>query len=121
MPVSAYDIGGNYKEQVLGAHHALTRAGYPAHIVHERLHSPRQSRDLHGQGGDLSGQGCQLGRRVLLGFGQRCHAGFGALLGFGQCRFGCPIRGHRLCRQVPPAGARGRSMGPCRRRDHALH
>ncbi|MBI1915933.1 MAG: hypothetical protein HYS12_14540 [Planctomycetes bacterium] len=37
VPVSAYDLGGNYKEQVLGAHHALTRAGYAAHIIHERL------------------------------------------------------------------------------------
>ena len=37
VEVNAYNIGGNYKEQVLGAHQALVRAGYPAHILHERL------------------------------------------------------------------------------------
>lgn len=35
--VNAYDIGGNYKEQVLDAHQAINRAGYPAHILHERI------------------------------------------------------------------------------------
>jgi hypothetical protein len=34
--VDAYSVGGNYREQVLAAHGALGRAGYPAHIVHER-------------------------------------------------------------------------------------
>jgi hypothetical protein len=37
MEVNAYNVGGNYKDQVLGVHQALTRAGYPAHILHERL------------------------------------------------------------------------------------
>jgi hypothetical protein len=37
VAINAYNVGGNYKEQVLAAHHALTRAGYPAHILHERL------------------------------------------------------------------------------------
>jgi hypothetical protein len=37
VSVNAYSIGGNYKEQVLGAHQALARAGYPAHILHERI------------------------------------------------------------------------------------
>src|SRR5207249_10441669 len=35
--VNAYNVGGNYKEQVLGAHQALARAGFPAHILHERV------------------------------------------------------------------------------------
>src|SRR5205823_1929741 len=35
--VNAYNVGGNYKELVLNAHQALVRAGYPAHIVHERI------------------------------------------------------------------------------------
>lgn len=37
IQINAYSIGGNYKEQVLSVHQALGRAGYPAHIVHERL------------------------------------------------------------------------------------
>jgi len=37
LEVNAYSIGGNYKYQVLHAHQAAARAGYPAHIVHERL------------------------------------------------------------------------------------
>jgi hypothetical protein len=37
LAVSAYEIGGNYRDTVLSAHQALMRAGYPAHIVHERL------------------------------------------------------------------------------------
>jgi hypothetical protein len=37
VAVNAYDVGGNYKEQVLSAHQALARAGYPAHILHERV------------------------------------------------------------------------------------
>ncbi|MBI4604941.1 MAG: hypothetical protein HY721_23515 [Planctomycetes bacterium] len=36
VDVNAYSIGGDYKEAVLAAHYALARAGYPAHIVHER-------------------------------------------------------------------------------------
>ncbi len=35
-PVDAYNIGGDYKESVLTAHYATSRAGYAAHIVHER-------------------------------------------------------------------------------------
>jgi len=34
---SAYSVGGNYREQILAAHQALSRAGYPAHIIHEGL------------------------------------------------------------------------------------
>ncbi|HET6879232.1 MAG TPA: hypothetical protein VFI31_03715, partial [Pirellulales bacterium] len=37
IDLSAYSVGGNYKEQVLTVHQALSRAGYPAHIVDERL------------------------------------------------------------------------------------
>lgn len=37
LAINAYSIGGNYKEQILTAHQALSRAGYPAHIVHEKL------------------------------------------------------------------------------------
>jgi hypothetical protein len=40
VDVNAYNIGGNYKEQVLGVHQALARAGYPAHIIHERIVTP---------------------------------------------------------------------------------
>jgi hypothetical protein len=52
--VDAYSVGGNYREQVLAAHGALGRAGYPAHIVHER-NLPR---------------GALLGRKTLLVVGQ---------------------------------------------------
>ena len=37
LDINAYSVGGNYKEQVLSVHQALSRAGYPAHIVDERL------------------------------------------------------------------------------------
>jgi hypothetical protein len=37
IEVNAYNVGGNYKEQVLTVHQALSRAGYPAHVVDERL------------------------------------------------------------------------------------
>ncbi len=37
VEVNAYNVGQNYKDQVLTAHQALARAGYPAHILHERL------------------------------------------------------------------------------------
>jgi hypothetical protein len=37
VEINAYNVGGNYKEQVLNAHQALARAGYPAHILHERV------------------------------------------------------------------------------------
>ena len=37
IDINAYNIGGDYKETVLTAHYALSRAGYPAHIIHERL------------------------------------------------------------------------------------
>ena len=33
--VDAYSVGGNYREQILTAHGALARAGYPADILHE--------------------------------------------------------------------------------------
>ena len=36
VEINAYNIGGDYKEAVLTAHYALSRAGYPAHIIHER-------------------------------------------------------------------------------------
>jgi hypothetical protein len=36
IEVSAYTVGNNYQAQVLAAHQALARAGYPAHIVHEK-------------------------------------------------------------------------------------
>lgn len=37
LDINAYSVGGNYKEQVLSVHQALSRAGYPAHIIDERL------------------------------------------------------------------------------------
>jgi len=37
MAANAYTVGQNYKLQVMTAHQALSRAGYPAHIVHEDL------------------------------------------------------------------------------------
>lgn len=37
VEINAYSLGGDYKEAVLTAHYALSRAGYPAHILHERL------------------------------------------------------------------------------------
>jgi hypothetical protein len=37
IEINAYSVGDNYKEQVLYTHQALARAGYPAHIVHEKL------------------------------------------------------------------------------------
>lgn len=37
VDINAYNVGGNYKEQVLTAHQALARAGYPAHVLHERV------------------------------------------------------------------------------------
>jgi len=37
IEINAYNVGGDYKETVLTAHYALARAGYPAHIVDERL------------------------------------------------------------------------------------
>jgi hypothetical protein len=37
IDLNAYSVGGNYKEQVLTVHQALSRAGYPAHILHERV------------------------------------------------------------------------------------
>ncbi len=36
IDINAYNVGGDYKETVLTAHYAVSRAGYPAHIVHER-------------------------------------------------------------------------------------
>jgi hypothetical protein len=33
----AYRVGENYTASVLAAHQALSRAGYPAHVVHEKL------------------------------------------------------------------------------------
>src|SRR5262249_5144005 len=40
VSINAYDVGGNYREQVINAHQALLRAGYPAHILHERVITP---------------------------------------------------------------------------------
>lgn len=37
MTANAYTVGQNYKLQVMTAHQALSRAGYPAHVVHEDL------------------------------------------------------------------------------------
>jgi hypothetical protein len=37
VSINAYNVGGDYKETVLTAHYALARAGYPAHIIDERL------------------------------------------------------------------------------------
>jgi hypothetical protein len=37
LNINAYSVGTNYKSQVLNMHQALNRAGYPTHIVHERL------------------------------------------------------------------------------------
>lgn len=34
---NAYEVGGTYTGQVLHLHQALRRAGYPAHVIHERL------------------------------------------------------------------------------------
>ncbi len=36
IDINAYNVGGDYKETVLTAHYALSRAGFPAHIIHER-------------------------------------------------------------------------------------
>ncbi|MBC7817862.1 MAG: hypothetical protein IAG10_13300, partial [Planctomycetaceae bacterium] len=36
IDINAYNVGGDYKESVLTAHYALSRAGYPAQIIHER-------------------------------------------------------------------------------------
>lgn len=36
IEINAYNIGSDYKEAVLTAHYALSRAGFPAHIIHER-------------------------------------------------------------------------------------
>lgn len=35
LEVSAYSIGQNYKDNILQTHQAISRAGYPAHILHE--------------------------------------------------------------------------------------
>lgn len=43
VEINAYNVGGDYRETVLTAHYALARAGYPAHILDERL-LPRRSR-----------------------------------------------------------------------------
>jgi hypothetical protein len=37
VEVNAYRIGGNYRDNILAAHMALSRAGYPAHVVDERI------------------------------------------------------------------------------------
>src|SRR5205085_5442216 len=37
VEVNAYNVGGNYKAQIINDHHPLVRAGYPAHILHERV------------------------------------------------------------------------------------
>jgi len=37
MDVSAYTVGQNYREQIVHTHAALLRAGFPAHVLHERV------------------------------------------------------------------------------------
>ncbi len=37
IPRDAYSVGETYKQSVLGAHQALSRAGYAAHILHEEI------------------------------------------------------------------------------------
>ncbi|HEX3314509.1 MAG TPA: hypothetical protein VHR72_06420, partial [Gemmataceae bacterium] len=37
VKADAYKIGGNYRDNILSAHMALSRAGYPAHVVDERI------------------------------------------------------------------------------------
>jgi len=37
VQMSSYVISGNYRNAIAHAHSALLRAGYPAHVVHERL------------------------------------------------------------------------------------
>lgn len=37
LVINAYNVGGNYRQQLITAHQALSRAGYPAHVVDERL------------------------------------------------------------------------------------
>ena len=37
LEISAYTIQGNYRNQISHAHNSLMRAGYPAHVVHERI------------------------------------------------------------------------------------
>jgi hypothetical protein len=37
LEISTNGEGGNYRDQVQSAHLALNRAGYPAHILHERI------------------------------------------------------------------------------------
>ena len=41
ITANAYTVGQNYTGTVLAAHHALSRSGYPAHIVHERVLTPK--------------------------------------------------------------------------------
>ncbi len=35
--INLYSVGGNYRSEIITAHSALSRAGYPAHIIHEDL------------------------------------------------------------------------------------
>ena len=37
LEISTNGEGGNYRDQVQSAHLALNRAGYPAHVLHERI------------------------------------------------------------------------------------
>jgi len=37
IEINAYNVGQDYKESVQTAHYALARAGYPAHVLHERI------------------------------------------------------------------------------------
>ena len=37
ITIDAYRVGGNYRDNILAAHMALSRAGYPAHVVDERI------------------------------------------------------------------------------------
>ncbi len=36
VEASAYSVGQNYKDNILQTHQAIARAGYPAHIIHEK-------------------------------------------------------------------------------------
>ena len=37
VALSAYTVGGMYRQQISYTHNALARAGYPAHVIHERI------------------------------------------------------------------------------------
>ncbi len=37
MEISPNTVGGNYRDQVISAYLALNRAGFPAHVLHEKI------------------------------------------------------------------------------------